>query len=232
MCSSGEDKGLKIIYSIICENEDVNINSKGKLAVKSTDAVLLCSHGDWLSQGTSSECLLTLRSCVSPVVVVSTLGSKLRHRDHTRTQPDRLAEGTGPYGTAGQVAPSWHASWPRARGSLEANACLKSEIIKICLNVPGVARILPVFPVEHGGKMLLLFWSVVLLLRLLLKVLSSEIHIIGCCLHLHRACTSLVVSLAKQDKLDGAFTMSSLINAHLYGESTHGGVSLCIHKAL
>lgn len=43
----------KIIYSIICENEDVNINSIGKFAVKSTDAVLLCSHGDWLSQGTS-----------------------------------------------------------------------------------------------------------------------------------------------------------------------------------
>lgn len=120
----------------------------------------------------------------------------------------------------------------RARGSLEANACLKSETIKICLNAPGVARILPVFPVEHGGKMLLLFCLVVLLLRLLLKVLNSEIHIIGCCLHLHLACTSLVVSLAKQDKLDGAFTLSSLINAHLYSESTHDGVSLCIHKAL
>lgn len=114
----------------------------------------------------------------------------------------------------------------RARGSLEANACLKSETIKICLNVPGVARTLPVFPVEHGGKMLLLFCLVVLLLRLLLKVLNSEIHIIGCCLHLDLACTSLVVSLAKQDKLDGAFTMSSLINAHLYSESTHDGVSL------
>lgn len=37
--------------------------SKGK-NVRSMGGVLICSHGDWIFQGTSSECLPTLWSCL------------------------------------------------------------------------------------------------------------------------------------------------------------------------
>lgn len=49
-------------------------------------------------------------------------------------------------------------------------------------------------------------------------------------LPLDLACTSSVVLLAKRDKLEAAFTMSSLINPNLYSQSTHDGFSLCVHK--